>query len=60
MKTTEENKKKILALPNFDAAIFKDITGIDVKNSEAKDKARLLREKADELLSQAKSLEESL
>ncbi len=29
-KTSEENKAKFLRLPNFDAEIFKDITGIDV------------------------------
>lgn len=30
-KTTKENKKKIMNLPNFDADIFKEITGIDVE-----------------------------
>ena len=30
-ETDEENRKKFLALPNFDAQIFKDITGIDVQ-----------------------------
>lgn len=60
-KTSDANKKKVLALPNFDAAIFKDITGIDVEeNSEAKKKAKQLREKADELLKQATELEASL
>ena len=59
--TPESNKKKILALPNFDAAIFKEITGIDVEvNSEAKDKAIELRKKADELLKSAEALEASL
>ena len=28
--TDEENRKKFLALPNFDAKVFKEITGIDV------------------------------
>ena len=28
--TDEDNRKKFLALPNFDADIFKEITGIDV------------------------------
>jgi hypothetical protein len=28
--TDEENRRKFLALPNFDAKVFKDITGIDV------------------------------
>ena len=42
-KTSDENKKKVLALPNFDAGIFKEITGIDVTNSEAKNKATQLR-----------------
>ena len=30
-KTDEENKKKFLNLPNFDADIFEEITGINVK-----------------------------
>jgi hypothetical protein len=30
-ETDEENRKKFLALPNFDAEVFEDITGIDVK-----------------------------
>jgi len=60
-KTTEENKKKVLSLPNFDASIFKEITGIDVnQNSEAKQKATELRKKADELLKSAEALEASL
>ena len=60
-KTTEENKKKVLSLPNFDASIFKEITGIDVnQNSEAKQKAIELRKKADELLKSAEALETSL
>ena len=60
-KTSESNKAKILALPNFDAAIFKTITGIDVgQNSEAKQKAKELRMKADELLKSAEALESSL
>jgi hypothetical protein len=34
-KTDEENRQKFLNLPNFDAEIFKEITGIDV-NKESK------------------------
>ena len=29
-KTSDENKKKVLALPNFDKIIFREITGIEV------------------------------
>lgn len=29
-KTDEENKKKFLNLPNFDAKIFEEVTGINV------------------------------
>ena len=32
-RTPEENKQKFLDLPNFDAEIFKEITGIDVNES---------------------------
>ena len=31
-KTTKENKQLILDLPNFDAGIFEDITGVNVNN----------------------------
>jgi hypothetical protein len=33
-KTTEENKKKFLELPNFDWAIFTEITGIEPESKE--------------------------
>ena len=32
--TKEDNKKKFLALPNFDAEIFKEITGIDIEQKK--------------------------
>jgi len=55
------------SLPEFDASIFKAVTGFDSEESEAKTKARELREKADELrekadelLKQATALETSL
>ena len=32
--TDEENRQKFLALPNFDADIFKEITGIDIEKKE--------------------------
>ena len=35
--TDEENRQKFLALPNFDAKIFKDITGIDVQKDEVEE-----------------------
>ena len=34
LETNEENRQKVLDLPNFDAVIFKDITGIDVAVKE--------------------------
>jgi hypothetical protein len=33
--TDEENRKKFLALPNFDARIFEDITGINVLDTNS-------------------------
>ena len=33
-KASEEDKKKLFALPNFDAEIFKEISGIDVAESD--------------------------
>ena len=53
--TDEENRKKFLALPNFDAQVFKDITGIDVSGNSKK--AELLK-KADELIKKANELKE--
>lgn len=35
--TDEVNRKKFLALPNFDSVVFKDITGIDVKSDGKKE-----------------------
>ncbi len=51
--TNEENRKKVLNLPNFDAAIFKEITGIDVADNSKKQE---LLSKADELIKQAQEL----
>ena len=31
-KLSDYNKSEIFAIPNFDAVIFKEITGIDVEN----------------------------
>jgi hypothetical protein len=50
----DEERKKVLNLPNFDADIFKEITGIDVNTNDTK-KQELL-DKADELIKQAKEL----
>ena len=58
--TDEKNRQKFLNLPNFDAGIFKDITGIDVTGSTQKSellaKAQELIDKANELKEQAKKL----
>ena len=32
--TTEEERQKVLNLPNFDPVVFKEITGIDVETKE--------------------------
>ncbi len=51
--TDVKNRNKVLSLPNFDAEIFKEITGIDVTaNSE---RSELLK-KADELIAKAEEL----
>ena len=60
-KTSDENKKKVLALPNFDASIFEEITGIRIDDhSEAKKKAQELEDEAQKLLDKAKELRSSL
>ena len=53
--TSEENRQKFINLPNFDATIFKEITGIDVEVKHDEKKQELL-DKADELIRQAESL----
>ncbi len=55
-ETDEENRQKFLNLPNFDAEIFKDITGIEV-NGKSKGKEELLN-KAQELIDKANELKE--
>ncbi len=59
-ETDDKNKQKFLDLPNFDAEIFKDITGIDVEQTEDKkkllDKAQELIDKAEELKKEAGNL----
>lgn len=51
--TDEENRKKFLALPNFDAEVFLEITGIDVRgNSKKQD----LLNKADELIKKGRGV----
>jgi len=37
--TDEEDRQRVLNLPNFDAQIFKDITGIDTKDKKGKELA---------------------
>ena len=34
-KTSQEDKDKLLKLPNFDAEVFKEISGIDVTEKES-------------------------
>ena len=53
--TSEENRKKVIALPNFDADIFEEITGINVTSSPQK---QSLLDKADELIAKANELKE--
>lgn len=36
--TDETNRKKFLALPNFDAVVFKNITGVEVETKSLKGK----------------------
>ena len=60
---TVETWKKLSEIPEFSAEISKQISGLDTLptgDSESKKKAAELRQKADELLTQAKELEESL
>lgn len=50
-KASEEDRKKIFNLPNFDADKFLEISGIDVRfDNELEAKKKALIEKANELL----------
>ena len=56
-KATEEDRKKIFNLPNFNADKFLEISGIDVRaNTEQEQKKQALIAKANELLEQAKNM----
>ena len=58
--TDEDNRKKFLNLPNFDADVFLEITGIDVREGDKKkellSKAQELIDKAEELKKQAERM----
>jgi hypothetical protein len=56
-ETTEENRQKFLNLPNFDAKIFKEITGIDVNDNKTEKKQEML-DKAQELIDKAEELKQ--
>jgi len=54
-ETTEEDRKKIFNLPNFDADVFLEISGIDVRkadNQELKNKVAELEKQLEELKKQ--------
>ncbi len=52
---TEDEKKLIQEIPNFDATIFEQITGLKVNDNSQKQE---LMKKADELIQKAKELQE--
>ena len=56
-RASEEDRKKIFNIPNFDADKFLEISGIDVRvDNELEQKKKALIEKANELLRQAEDL----
>ena len=63
-KATQEQKDWYQSFPNFDADIWFEITGIDVRENKENDKkkkeliskAKKLKDKADELLAQAEKM----
>ena len=54
--TDKKNRDKFLALPNFDADIFFDITGIDVRKPDNSAKKQEILKKIEELKKEAESL----
>ena len=50
----EEEKQKVLNLPNFDAEIFKEVTGIDVeeKDDKMEEAMELLKSKGYKIVKQ--------
>lgn len=59
-KASKKDRELVKQLPNFDAEIFKDISGIDVNENSHKDsllkKAQELIDKAEELKREASNL----
>ncbi len=56
-KASEEDRKKIFNIPNFNADKFLEISGIDVRvDSEQEEKKKALIAKANELIEQAKNM----
>lgn len=51
----DAEKKKVLGLPNFDPAIFKEVTGIDVEDKTSARKKEILK-KIEELKKEAEEL----
>jgi uncharacterized membrane protein len=54
-KLPQARKDMLVSIPEFDPAVFKEITGIDVSGSSKKDE---LIKKAQELLDKAKELQD--
>lgn len=55
-RASSDDKKWFQSLPNFDSNIFKEITGIDVKDRTDTKKKQELLDKADELIEKANEL----
>ena len=57
---SNEDKKKVFNLPNFDAKIFKEISGIDVTINDNTDKIEDLLKAQKELLSKAEEIKKQI
>jgi len=55
-KASDEEKAHLLTIPNFDAAVFFEISGIDVRKPDNSDKIKELEDKVKEMMKEIKEL----
>lgn len=59
-KASKEDQQKVFTLPNFDAEIFKQISGIDVTGNDKTDKIEELAKAQQELLDKANEIQKQI
>lgn len=59
-EATQEDRDKVYTLPNFDAKVFEEISGIDVSKKDNSDKIEELAKAQAELLKQAEEIKKQI